>query len=101
MADETYSGVRPMAVSAEGISFVKNIMAPTRAGTKLAMDIHVPAGEGPWPVIFTYIPYRKDARCVVQTPFITDLQNGNFRSWRWEPTSPNPAHPSLPFLELP
>ena len=25
-----------------------------------AVDIHVPAGEGPWPVILTYIPYRKD-----------------------------------------
>ena len=60
MADRYYSGVRPMAVSAEGISFVKNIMASTRDGTRLAMDIHVPAGEGPWPVILTYIPYRKD-----------------------------------------
>ena len=60
VADETYSGVRPMAVSSEGIGFVKNIMVPTRDGTKLAMDIHVPAGEGPWPVILTYIPYRKD-----------------------------------------
>ena len=39
MAEETYSGVRPMAVSSEGISFVKNVMAPTRDGTKLAMDI--------------------------------------------------------------
>ena len=44
----------------QGIRFVKNIMAPTRDGTKLALDIHVPAGEGPWPVILTYIPYRKD-----------------------------------------
>ena len=44
-----------------GISFVKNIMAPTRAGTKLAMDIHVKPtvrkARGPW--IFTYIPYRR------------------------------------------
>lgn len=60
MKVETYSGVQAMAVSAEGISFVKNIMVPTRDGTKLAMDIHVPAGTGPWPVILTYIPYRKD-----------------------------------------
>ena len=60
MAVATYSGVQPMALSAEGISFVKNIMVPTRDGTKLAMDIHVPAGRGPWPVILTYIPYRKD-----------------------------------------
>ena len=60
VSDVTYSGVRPMVVSPEGISFVKNIMAPTRDGTRLAMDIHVPAGDGPWPVILTYIPYRKD-----------------------------------------
>lgn len=60
MANETYSGVRPMAVSADGIRFVKNIMAPTRDRTKLAMDIHIPEGVGPWPVILTYIPYRKD-----------------------------------------
>ena len=56
VADETYSGVRPMAVSSEGISFVKNMMVPTSDGTKLAMDVHVPPGEGPWPVILTYIP---------------------------------------------
>ena len=49
MADGTYSGVSPLAVSAKGISFVKNIMAPTRDGTRLALDIHVPAGNGPWP----------------------------------------------------
>ena len=45
-----------MAESSEGVSFVKNIMAPTRDGTRLATDIHVPAGDGPWPVILTYIP---------------------------------------------
>ena len=49
MADQTYSGVRPMAVSAAGIRFVKNIMAPTRDGTKLALDIHVPAGKARGP----------------------------------------------------
>ena len=36
-----------MVVSSEGISFVKNIMAPTRDGTRLAMDVHVPAGLRP------------------------------------------------------
>lgn len=60
MTVESFSGVPPLAVSAAGIRFVKNIMAPTRDCTRLAMDIHVPAGEGPWPVILTYIPYRKD-----------------------------------------
>ena len=60
MEVETCSGVRPLAVSPEGIRFFKNIMAPARDGTELAMDIHAPAGEGPWPVILTCIPYRKD-----------------------------------------
>lgn len=60
MTVESFSGVPPLAESAAGIRFIKNIMAPTRDGTRLAMDIHVPAGEGPWPVILTYIPYRKD-----------------------------------------
>ena len=60
LPDNAYSGVRPMAVDAADIRFIKNIMVPTRDGTRLAMDIHVPAGEGPWPVILTYIPYRKD-----------------------------------------
>ena len=60
VATKTYSGFERMAVNSEGIEFVKNVMVPTRDGTKLAMDIHVPAGEGPWPVIMTYIPYRKD-----------------------------------------
>ncbi len=70
MAVETYSGVLPLAVSSDGVRFVKNIMVPTRDGTKLALDIHVPRGEGPWPVILTYIPYRKDD----QRP-LTGMQN--------------------------
>ena len=49
MADGTYSGVRLLVVSAAGIRFVKNIMVPTRDGTRLALDIHVPAGDGLWP----------------------------------------------------
>lgn len=50
MADKTYSGVLQLAVDAVGIRFVKNIMAPTRDGTRLAMDIHVPPARVPGPL---------------------------------------------------
>jgi hypothetical protein len=40
--------------------FVKNVLIPMRDGIHLALDMHVPGGEGPFPVILEYIPYRKD-----------------------------------------
>ena len=38
------------------------VMVPMRDGVKLATDIHLPTGEGPWPVILVMTPYsRKSA----------------------------------------
>ena len=34
-------------------------MVPMRDGVKLATDIHVPAGEGPWPTILVMTPYGR------------------------------------------
>ena len=42
------------------VTFVKNLLIPMRDGTKLAADLHRPAGDGPFPVILEYLPYRKD-----------------------------------------
>src|SRR5262245_12394101 len=42
------------------VRFEKNLLVPMRDGTRLALDLHVPAGEGPFPLILEYIPYRKD-----------------------------------------
>ena len=42
------------------VKFVKNVMVPMRDGTRLALDMHVPEGDGPFPLILEYIPYRKD-----------------------------------------
>jgi putative CocE/NonD family hydrolase len=50
----------PLATHVSGVRFLKNVKVPTRDGTVLAMDMHVPAGGGPFPVILEYIPYRKD-----------------------------------------
>ena len=76
VANETLSDVKPMAVSSDGVKFLKNVMVPTRDGTRLAMDMHVPDGDGPFPLILEYIPYRKDD----SAPFTGDhyyfAQNG-------------------------
>jgi predicted acyl esterase len=37
----------------------ETVMVPMRDGVKLATDIHVPAGEGPWPTILVMTPYGR------------------------------------------
>ena len=40
----------------------ETVMVPMRDGVKLATDVHLPAGEGPWPAILVMTPYgRKSA----------------------------------------
>jgi uncharacterized protein len=55
-------GASPAKVWAEGVSVVKNVLIPTRDGTRLAADLYLPNPEppGPVPVVMEYIPYRKD-----------------------------------------
>ncbi len=42
-----------------GIAAPHTHMIPMRDGTKLATDVYLPEGEGPWPVIFLRFPYNK------------------------------------------
>ncbi len=42
------------------VRFLKNMLIPMRDGTRLAADLHLPVGEGPFPLILEYLPYRKD-----------------------------------------
>ncbi|MGE5297463.1 MAG: CocE/NonD family hydrolase, partial [Solirubrobacterales bacterium] len=37
----------------------ETVMLPMRDGVKLATDIHLPEGEGPWPTVFVMTPYSK------------------------------------------
>ncbi len=40
----------------------ETVMVPMRDGVKLATDVYLPAGDGPWPTILTMTPYgRKGA----------------------------------------
>jgi predicted acyl esterase len=38
----------------------QEVMMPMRDGIKLATNIYLPQGEGPWPVVLTRTPYNKD-----------------------------------------
>ena len=42
------------------VKFVKNLLIPMRDGVRLAADLHMPIGDGPFPLILEYLPYRKD-----------------------------------------
>jgi predicted acyl esterase len=37
-------------------------MVPMRDGVKLATNVYLPEGDGPWPVVLTRTPYGKDGR---------------------------------------
>lgn len=38
----------------------QDVMVPLRDGIKLATNIYLPDGEGPWPVVLTRTPYNKN-----------------------------------------
>jgi putative CocE/NonD family hydrolase len=42
------------------IRHVKNVRIPVRDGSWLAADFFMPAGEGRYPAVIEYLPYRKD-----------------------------------------
>src|SRR4051812_22057239 len=42
------------------VKTVRNVVIPTRDGTKLAADLIRPDADGKFPAIIEYIPYRKD-----------------------------------------
>ena len=40
----------------------ETVMVPMRDGVKLATEIYLPAGEGPWPTILVMTPYGRKGR---------------------------------------
>jgi uncharacterized protein len=38
----------------------ETVMVPMRDGVRLATDVHVPEGDGPWPTVLIRTPYNKD-----------------------------------------
>ncbi|MBI3838876.1 MAG: hypothetical protein HY288_13215 [Planctomycetia bacterium] len=48
-----------LGVSAAALAEFKEVMVPMRDGVKLATNVFLPAGDGPWPVVLTRTPYNK------------------------------------------
>jgi predicted acyl esterase len=48
---------QPIVPQISNITVSPNVMVPMRDGTRLATDIYLPAGTGPWPVILYRTPY--------------------------------------------
>lgn len=44
-----------------GGALAETVMVPMRDGVKLATDIHLPEGDGPWPAILAMTPYGRKA----------------------------------------
>ncbi|HEV3137842.1 MAG TPA: CocE/NonD family hydrolase [Pirellulales bacterium] len=45
--------------SAQALAEVMEVMVPMRDGAKLATNVFLPKGDGPWPVVLTRTPYNK------------------------------------------
>jgi uncharacterized protein len=48
-----------LGFSAATLAEVKEVMVPMRDGVKLATNVFLPKGNGPWPVVLTRTPYNK------------------------------------------
>ena len=44
------------------LAALRTEMVPMRDGVKLATNVYLPDGQGPWPVVLTRTPYGKDGR---------------------------------------
>jgi hypothetical protein len=77
------SGIEAAAVDATKQT---NVMVPMRDGVRLATDIYLPEGEGPWPTVLQRTPYDKartpSARTYTQHgyAFVIQDQRGRFAS---------------------
>jgi predicted acyl esterase len=52
----------PAPAAAPAAPKMIEVITPMRDGTKLAANVFLPEGKGPWPVILTRTPYLKDGR---------------------------------------
>lgn len=48
----------------------KTEMAPMRDGVRLATDIYLPEGKGPWPVVLERTPYNRKVQAPKMAPYV-------------------------------
>jgi len=79
--------------NAQEIAADRDVMAPMRDGVKLAADLYIPPGEGPFPVVLIRTPYNKQsnesmARGLAKQGYVCVVQDcrGRFNSeGKWDP----------------
>ncbi|MEX0679513.1 MAG: CocE/NonD family hydrolase [Pirellulales bacterium] len=60
-------------LSTQALAEYKVVMVPMRDGVKLATNVFLPAGDGPWPVVLSRTPYGKgpaDSREAREKPYL-------------------------------
>src|SRR5213593_916230 len=57
-------------------------MAPMRDGVRLATDIYLPEGEGPWPVVLERTPYNRKQQVGKAGPFVSKGYVFAVQDWR-------------------
>jgi uncharacterized protein len=55
---------------------LRDVMVPMRDGVRLATDIYLPEGPGPWPALLERTPYDKRRRGRTNTPAIIRRSSG-------------------------
>lgn len=79
-----------------GVTRTADVPVPMRDGVVLRVDVYLPAGEGPWPVILCAHPYGKDrlpapGRPSVQYRLFRQPEPITLSAWTsWE--APDPGH---------
>jgi hypothetical protein len=54
--------------------FKETVMVPMRDGVKLATDVYIPAGDGPWPAILVMTPYSRKS----VAPFVPEVDRRGY-----------------------
>ncbi|MGH8245193.1 MAG: CocE/NonD family hydrolase, partial [Gammaproteobacteria bacterium] len=44
------------------VRHIKNVLIPMSDGVRIAADLFMPEGDGRFPAVFEFLPYRKDDR---------------------------------------
>jgi hypothetical protein len=68
-----------LGASQQALAELQTVMVPMRDGVKLATNVHLPDGVGPWPVVLTRTPYGKDGRFATESETTPYLKRGYVR----------------------
>jgi uncharacterized protein len=72
-------GLLTLGCTARALAESKEGMVPMRDGVKLATNVFLPDGAGPWPVVITRTPYGKGQASEREAQEAAYLKNGYVR----------------------